>query len=214
MAAGSVTAVIADLGDGRETRLDADVVVVAAGFAGVALVAPHLAAPIDVRRIPHFTTYWDVPEAEAAGLALGRLPVFAELGADLYGFPDDGESGFKIAWHSPRFTEGGAASGPPEDPEALREAAVVRFPALRRAKLRSLYRCAYDATADEGFLVGPVGGARGLWLVGGMSGHGFKHGPALGESVAAAIHGEPTVVDLALHALPRADVTAPASTSA
>jgi glycine/D-amino acid oxidase-like deaminating enzyme len=32
-----------------------------------------------------------------------------------------------------------------------------------------------------------------VWLVGGGSGHGFKHGPAVGEHVAALISGEAIV---------------------
>ena len=199
-----------------ETRLHftADTVVIAAGFAGAALVAPHLAAPLDIRRIPHFTSYWDIPEGEAAHLALGALPVWAELGAGLYGFPDDGESGFKVAWHAPRWdasgdasgdasaSPSGVAAGPPEDTEWLRRAVAPRFAAMRHATLRSVYRCAYDATIDEGFLVGEVPGSPRLWFVGGMSGHGFKHGPAIGESVAAAVLGEPPLLDLSSFALP------------
>lgn len=199
--------------DGSAFAIDADAVVVAAGFAGAALVAPHLSAPLDIRRIPHFTTYWDIPEADAAPLALGALPVWAELGAGLYGFPDDGESGFKVALHAPRWgtphtsfgADAGAtdgASGPPEDTEWLRGAVATRFPAMKHAHLRNIYRCAYDATVDEGFLIGEVPSVRGLWFVGGMSGHGFKHGPAIGESVAAALLGEAPLLDLASYALP------------
>jgi sarcosine oxidase len=33
-------------------------------------------------------------------------------------------------------------------------------------------------------------GAQNAWLVGGGSGHGFKHGPALGELVAGNVLGE------------------------
>jgi glycine/D-amino acid oxidase-like deaminating enzyme len=200
-ARGVASAVVADLGAGSPSRLEADAVVVAAGLAGVELVSPFVDVPLDVRRIPHCTTYWDVPEPRAAALALGALPVWTELGAGMYGFPDDGESGFKVARHEPRWEEAGG-SGPPEDFDALRRAAAERFPAMREATLRSVYRCAYDATADEGFLIGETG-ARGVWLVGGLSGHGFKHGPALGESVAAAVQGGEPLVDLAPFALPR-----------
>ncbi len=182
--------------------IEADAVVIAAGFAGAALVAPHLTAPLPIRRIPHFTTYWDVPEAEAAPLALGAIPVWAELGAGLYGFPDDGESGFKVAWHAPSWGADGDASGPPEDTEWLRRAVAVRFAGMQNARLRNVYRCAYDATADEGFLIGEVPGAPRLWFVGGMSGHGFKHAPAIGESVALAMLGEAPLLDLSSYALP------------
>lgn len=37
----------------------------------------------------------------------------------------------------------------------------------------------YELTPTEDFLVGPVPGAERTWLMGGGSGHGFKHGPAL-----------------------------------
>jgi glycine/D-amino acid oxidase-like deaminating enzyme len=174
----------------------ADAVVVAAGFAGVALVAEY-AGDLGIRRLPHWTSYWDVPYPEGASLGLDRLPVWADLGAAMYGFPDDGESGFKMAWHEPR---GGAHAGgeapTAAEVEALREAATTRFPGLRTATYRGHYACAYDATPDEMFQIGAVSGVEGLYFVGGMSGHGFKHAPSLGESVAQLVSGEPPVVDL------------------
>ena len=179
----------------------ADAVVVAAGFAGVALVS-EFAGDLGIRRLPHWTSYWDVPYPETASLGLDRLPVWADLGAAMYGFPDDGESGFKMAWHEPR---GGAHAGggaPTEaQVEALREAATTRFPGLRNATYRGHYACAYDATPDEMFQIGAVPGVEGLYFVGGMSGHGFKHAPSLGESVAQLVSGEPPVLDLAAYRL-------------
>jgi glycine/D-amino acid oxidase-like deaminating enzyme len=183
--------------------IEADAVVVAAGFAGVALVS-EFAGDLGIRRLPHWTSYWDVPYPEGASLGLDRLPVWADLGAAMYGFPDDGESGFKMAWHEPR---GGASeldrgshaadgAPTPAQVEALREAATTRFPGLRAATYRGSYACAYDATPDEMFQVGAVPGVEGLYFVGGMSGHGFKHAPSLGESVAQLVSGEATALDL------------------
>ena len=49
--------------------------------------------------------------------------------------------------------------------------------------------CQYDLTADTHFLVDRHPERDRWWLVGGGSGHGFKHGPAIGEYVADCIEG-------------------------
>ncbi len=181
--------------------IEADAVVVAAGFAGVALVAEYT-GDLGIRRLPHWTSYWDVPYPAGASLGVDRLPVWADLGAAMYGFPDDGESGFKIAWHEPRGSEPGADGAPTAaQVEALRAAATRRFPGLQAATYRGHYACAYDATPDEMFQVGAVPGVEGLYFVGGMSGHGFKHAPGLGESVVQLVVGETPALDLAPYRL-------------
>jgi glycine/D-amino acid oxidase-like deaminating enzyme len=50
--------------------------------------------------------------------------------------------------------------------------------------------CQYEQTADSNFIVDRHPEAANVWLVGGGSGHGFKHGPALGEHVALRVLGE------------------------
>jgi glycine/D-amino acid oxidase-like deaminating enzyme len=202
-----------ELRGGREVEVLADAVVIAAGFAGVALVAPLLGgSDLGIRRLPHSTTYWDVPYPAGADLHKSRLPAWADLGVSLYGFPDDGESGFKMAWHEPRRDagegrgEGGESGENGDSPseqalEALRAAGAARFPALRQATYRGHYACAYDSTPDEVFQIGPVPGTAGVYFVGGLSGHGFKHAPSIGESVAALVCGAPQPIDLAPYAL-------------
>jgi len=44
-------------------------------------------------------------------------------------------------------------------------------------------------TPDRRFLIGPLPGQDRVWLMGGGSGHGFKHGPALGLYVADVLEG-------------------------
>lgn len=214
MKGGAAAGVAVEVEGGKVEEVGADAVVIAAGFSGVALVAPLLGAlDLGIRRIPHCTTYWDVPYPAGADLHKSRLPAWADLGVNLYGFPDDGESGFKMAWHEPRRADierdEGRAEGRnngDEEPdaealEALREAGARRFPALRGARFRGHYACAYDSTPDENFQIGPVPGAAGVYFVGGMSGHGYKHAPSIGESVAALVCGAPQPVDLAPYAL-------------
>jgi sarcosine oxidase len=80
----------------------------------------------------------------------------------------------------------------PADPEVevrLRAYAAARMPSLAEARRRGGRVCAYELTPDDGFLVGPLPASPDVWLVGGGSGHGFKHGPALGEDVAGWILG-------------------------
>lgn len=189
---------------GQSVDIDADTVVISAGIRGEALVRPLLGGRgLGIRVIPHWTSYWDAPYPAGADLHWTRLPVWADLGSGLYGFPDDGESGFKVAWHEPRKEGDSFKEGPPtaEELEALRAAAEASFPALRGAHFRGHFACAYDATPDENFQIGPVPGAKGVYFVGGLSGHGYKHAPSIGESVAAALCGAPPLLDLSPYAL-------------
>ncbi len=43
--------------------------------------------------------------------------------------------------------------------------------------------CQYENTTDHNFIVDRHPDNENVWIVGGGSGHGFKHGPALGEMV-------------------------------
>ena len=49
--------------------------------------------------------------------------------------------------------------------------------------------CPYSLTSDTNFLVAPHSEHDGVWLFGGGSGHGFKHGPALAEYVEGLLEG-------------------------
>jgi sarcosine oxidase len=64
-----------------------------------------------------------------------------------------------------------------------------RFPALADAPVSSAPACHYGLTADGQFLFDRHPEHDGVWLFGGGSGHGYKHGPALAEHVAAVLGG-------------------------
>ena len=53
--------------------------------------------------------------------------------------------------------------------------------------------CQYTNTPDRDCIADRHPEADNTWLLGGGSGHGFKHGPALGEMVAAQVLGEKPV---------------------
>jgi sarcosine oxidase len=49
--------------------------------------------------------------------------------------------------------------------------------------------CQYALTADTNFVIAPHPDHDRVWLLGGGSGHGFKHGPALAEYVLDLLEG-------------------------
>ncbi len=70
-----------------------------------------------------------------------------------------------------------------------REYLAMRFPALARAPVASAPGCHYGLTPDGQFLFARHPEHERVWLLGGGSGHGYKHGPALAEHVAAVLAG-------------------------
>ena len=66
---------------------------------------------------------------------------------------------------------------------------VPRLPLSRaeNAPLLETRVCQYEQTPDSDFIIDRHPAAPHVWLVGGGSGHGFKHGPALGEMVAKLV---------------------------
>jgi glycine/D-amino acid oxidase-like deaminating enzyme len=123
----------------------------------------------------------------------GGVPAWVDYDRAMYGTADIDRLGVKVATD---------VEGPPIEPDdelpdtALTEPVVrsylrARFPALEQAPLRESRCCRYELTVDSNFIVAEHPGQSGVWLVGGGSGHGFKHGPALAEQLAAAFRGAP-----------------------
>jgi sarcosine oxidase len=112
-----------------------------------------------------------------------------------YGFPDLESRGVKIALdrHGPPIDPDTADRTPSVDAlAAARDFLGQRFPALRHAPLLEARVCQYENTSNGDFLIDRHPDYADVWLVGGGSGHGFKHGPAVGEYAAACIlHGGP-----------------------
>jgi glycine/D-amino acid oxidase-like deaminating enzyme len=72
----------------------------------------------------------------------------------------------------------------------VRAYVAERFPALADAPLNEVRCCRYEISPDSHFIAAPHPEHAGVWLLGGGSGHGFKHGPAMAERVIAALRGE------------------------
>ena len=66
---------------------------------------------------------------------------------------------------------------------------AFRFPAMKDAPLIESRVCQYENSPDNHLIIDRHPATNNLWLVGGGSGHGFKHGPALGEMLAEWVMG-------------------------
>jgi sarcosine oxidase len=107
-----------------------------------------------------------------------------------YGFPDLESRGFKLAFdrHGHEFDpDSGDRSVGKESVSAARRFLAERFPDLRDAPLTETRVCQYENTSNGDFLIDRHPDFQNVWLVGGGSGHGFKHGPAVGEYASARI---------------------------
>jgi glycine/D-amino acid oxidase-like deaminating enzyme len=114
---------------------------------------------------------------------------------NLYGIPDLENRGFKIAddGHGPPIDPDSADRLiPKESLAAMRKRLAARFPAMKNAPLVESRVCQYENSANGDFLLDKHPSIDNVWLAGGGSGHGFKHGPAVGEYLAGRILGTQT----------------------
>src|SRR6266851_4523632 len=120
------------------------------------------------------------------------LPTWLFQEDEIYGMPDLESRGLKIAVdrHGERVDpdmQSRLASA--EGAEEARRFVEQRFPALRSAPIVETRVCQYENTWNGDFLIDRHPEMENVWFVGGGSGHGFKHGPAVGEYVAGRILG-------------------------
>ncbi len=120
------------------------------------------------------------------------MPTWVDFHEGVYGVPDIEGRGFKI---------GLDRHGPPYDPDhgdrlpsslgllGARTFLAARIPALREAKLLEAKVCQYSNTPNGDLLLDKHPDFDNVWLAGGGSGHGFKHGPAVGEYLTGLVTG-------------------------
>lgn len=118
----------------------------------------------------------------------GNLPVWGDHSDRfIYGIPGNQGRGFKMAddTRGPEFDPtSGQRLVSQENLDAACRYLAYRFPGMKDAPLLETRVCQYENTADNNFIIDRHPNNANLWIVGGGSGHGFKHGPALGEMVA------------------------------
>ena len=118
------------------------------------------------------------------------LPTWLIPSEETYGMPDLESRGFKIAFdgHGERTdpdTQHRVVSE--QSTERVRSYVAKRFPALRDAPVVETRVCQYENTSNGDFLIDRHPEMKNVWFAGGGSGHGFKHGPMVGEYVAQQI---------------------------
>ena len=109
-----------------------------------------------------------------------------------YALPDIESRGFKLAFdrHGPEIDPD--TMDRVVSPEAVAEARAFvseRFPALSNAPVVETRVCQYENTNNGDFLLDRHPELKNVWIAGGGSGHGFKHGPAVGEYMEQLIGG-------------------------
>jgi glycine/D-amino acid oxidase-like deaminating enzyme len=126
-----------------------------------------------------------------------NLPVWIDHGERIfYGIPGNQWRGFKVADDTrgaPFDPTSGERVASAEGIQSARDYLAFRFPGLKGAPLLESRVCQYENSPDQQFIADRHPGASNAWIVGGGSGHGFKHGPAFGELVAANVLGEKPV---------------------
>jgi glycine/D-amino acid oxidase-like deaminating enzyme len=122
-----------------------------------------------------------------------RLPTWIDGGKNpFFGVPGNHWRGFKIA----NDTRGAVIDPTTVEREISEEKLAdarsylrTRFPALADAPLVESRVCQYENSTDHNFILDRHPEAENVWIVGGGSGHGFKHGPVMGEMVTDAVLG-------------------------
>lgn len=132
-----------------------------------------------------------------------NFPVWVDVdGEDFYyGIPTHSNRGFKIG-----VDRRGARFDPSFDdrvisPAVLEKARTFiahRFPDLKDSPLLEGRVCPYENSPDGNFIFDRHPKASNVIFLGGGSGHGFKHSPALGELVAEVLTGKRKIPDLFL----------------
>jgi glycine/D-amino acid oxidase-like deaminating enzyme len=174
---------------GRGDTLRADIYVFAPG-PWLGRIFPFLASSITPTRQEVF--FFGTPAGDVR-FTEEHLPTWIDGGKrPFFGVPGNHWRGFKIVDDT---------RGPVIDPStmereisqeklsAAREYLRTRFPALADAPLLESRVCQYENSTDHYFILDRHPEAENVWIVGGGSGHGFKHGPVMGEMVADAVMG-------------------------
>jgi sarcosine oxidase len=154
-----------------------------------------------IRPTRQVVVYFGTPPGDARYQSPG-WPAWIDFPAGIYGTPDIDGRGVKV---------GIDEHGPPIDPdtaerivdgesvERARAWLARRVPALANAPVLESRVCQYENTSTGDFLIDRHPVRANVWIAGGGSGHGFKHGPAIGERVARMVMtGEPAEPRFAL----------------
>ena len=130
---------------------------------------------------------------QPAGDTRFSWPNFPQLNGEMSTYPVfSGGGGLKV------IPVGGGSLDPdeaerivaPEQVRRAREYLARRVPALKDQPITDSLVCQFEMAADEDFLIDKHPDYDNVWIAGGGSAHGFKHGPVLGEYIAGRVSGD------------------------
>ena len=129
--------------------------------------------------------YFGIPCGDER-FSVPALPTWLIKNDECYGMPDLESRGLKVALdkHGERVdpdTQSRIVT--PKEVDEIRRYVAYRFPAIATAPIVETRVCQYENTSNGDFLIDRHPTLSNVWFAGGGSGHGFKHGPAVGEYI-------------------------------
>ena len=129
--------------------------------------------------------FFGVPPGDDS-FSRGVMPAWIDFNDLVYALPNVDGRGFKIAIdaHGEEFDpDSGERVVSVGGLKAVREYLAKRVPRLANAPVMETRVCQYENTSNGDFLIDRHPMFENVWIVGGGSGHGFKHGPVVGAYV-------------------------------
>jgi len=146
----------------------------------------------DVIRVTKQDVVFIGPPAGDGRFAAEWLPCWLDSRGAVYGLPAVDGRGMKVGpdRFGPVFDPtDGERLVDPESVRLVRAYLARRFPDLATAPVVETRVCQYETTPDSQFVIDRHPDFDNVWLVGGGSGHGFKHGPVIGRHVVGRLNG-------------------------
>jgi sarcosine oxidase len=164
--------------------IDGDAFVFACGPWLPSVLAPALTGRIRPTR--QTVVYFGTPPGDDR-FGAAHTPAWIDRPAGIYGIPELEDAGLKVGIdeHGPPIDPDHDDRTPAPDVIARARAWLERrFPAMKSAPVVGTRICQYENTSNGDLLIDRHPDHDNVWVVGGGSGHGFKHGPAVGELAA------------------------------
>ncbi|HXG26780.1 MAG TPA: FAD-dependent oxidoreductase [Candidatus Binatia bacterium] len=144
--------------------------------------------------------YFQVPPGDTRYVA-PAMPAWIDFEGSFYGLPSFDGLTIKACpdWLGPvERCDASARECADETVEASRQVLARRLPGIAAQPVVRTWTCFYEVTPDAHFVIDRHPRLGDVWIAGGGTGHAFKHGPVIGEYLAALVtHDAATASELA-----------------